>query len=210
MHEKLIFIDLDGTLTPQSTWYELNMMLGITPEEDKALFERYLKDEISYTEWNKELVSIYRSRRSVSRADIMQFVETIVLRPEAATMVQALKEKGYWIVLWSGSVDVVVGAIARKVGANDWLSTARLVFDDAGLLVDIIDLGNEAPAKEKIAEEYAIKHKCDLSKAYAIDDGGNGVELFQRVKGIVLGDNEKLKPLAWKQVQSLSEIPALL
>lgn len=42
MQQKTLTLDLDGTVTPHSTWEDLNTALGITTEQDKELFEQYL------------------------------------------------------------------------------------------------------------------------------------------------------------------------
>lgn len=210
MDKKLIFIDLDGTLTPRSTWLELNLTLGITAEEDHALFQQYLESTLNYEDWNRALVQLYKSRSPVTKAQLLAFAETVELRPDAISTVKALQEKGYRVVVLSGSVDLIAETVAKRIGANDWRSTSKLKFDEQGILIDIIASGDEAPAKEKLAEAYVATYEYTLSDSYTIDDGGNGIELFKRMKGILLGNNKTLEPIAWKQVQPLSEIPALL
>jgi len=210
MQQKLIFVDLDGTLTPQSTWLTLNLALGITQEEDHALFLKYLEKEIDYEGWISELVSLYKSRSRITREELIQLAQTIELRVDAIATVKALKEKGYYVVVLSGSVDTIVETLAKRVGADEWRSTSKLFFDEQDILSNIVASGDEAPAKQFLAEAYAAEHQYNLAEAFSIDDGGNGVELFKRTKGILLGSNEKLAPLAWKQVATLSEIPALL
>ena len=208
--QQTIFFDLDGTLTPQSTWYVFNLRLGITPDEDKNLFEKYLKETLSYREWNRALVELYRSRTAVSREDIVALANDIELRDDAKNVISTLKERGYDIVLLSGSVDSVVEQIAKRLDIQEWYATSRLVFDEKNQLVDIIASGDEAPAKEKLAETYCTKKTISMTHTYSVEDGGNGLELFKRTKGILLGDNALLKPFAWKQVATLSEILDIL
>ncbi len=208
--QKLIFIDLDGTLTPESTWFVLNLKLGITPEEDKALFERYLQNDLLYKDWINELVRLYKEHEPVSREAIVSLADTIELRADALTTVQAIKEKGYHIVLISGSVDIIVEAIANKLGFDNWLVCSKLVFDESEILVDIVSNGDEGLVKANLAKKYCNEHNFSLENAFVVGDGGNEKELFQIAKGILLGSNEKLKPLAWKVVDNLSEIPELI
>lgn len=205
-----IFFDLDGTLTEVSTWYFLNIRLGITPEEDKALFDQYLKESLSYEAWNRALVELYRSRGVVTQADIIHLAQEVVLRPDAKSTVEALKEKGYEIVILSGSVDTIVSTIAARLGVKEWRATSRLVFNEQDELVDIVASGDEAPAKEILAKEYCRVHDISLSDTYTIDDGGNGLELFKSTNGILLGQSDVLKPFAKHTVATLSEIVPLL
>mgnify|MGYP000305274543 CR=1 FL=1 len=208
--QKTIFFDLDGTLTIHSTWYALNVRLGITPEEDRDLFERYLKGGFSYDLWTASLVEIYRARSVVTRSDIVALAQSVELRSDAQEVVNALTQKGYHIVILSGSVDTIVETIAKRLGVTEWYSTSRLVFNENDQLVDIIASGDEAPAKDILAKRYAQDEGVVLADCYTIDDGGNGLELFKNTQGILLGDNEMLKPFAKHVVATLSEIPALI
>ena len=208
--EKVIFFDLDGTLTPRSTWYDLNLLLGITEEEDKKLFDQYLKDELTYTDWTAELARIAKSRGSVSRDEIVAFAENVELRADAISTITALKEKGYHIVLLSGSVDVVLEALAKKIGITEWLSCSTLEFDEQGKLNNIVSIGDEADAKLALVQKYLENKNISIEDCISIGDGGNEIGLFKKMKGILLGHNEKLAPLAWKQVETLSEIKNLL
>ncbi|MCC6198714.1 HAD family phosphatase [Candidatus Nomurabacteria bacterium] len=209
--QKVAFLDLDGTVTPDSTWFLLNTRLGITPEEDSALFERYLKSEVvSYEEWIAELVRLYRSRGSVTKEELETWVAGISLRDGAGEMVTSLREKGYTVVLLSGSVDLVVEAIAKRIGVDDWRALSRLVFSDNGTLTDIVSSGDESNAKSVVARAYLSERGLAADDALAIGDGGNDIDLFKVVKGIALGRNEKLGAVAYQKVESLSDIAALI
>jgi len=208
--QKVIFFDLDGTLTPESSWYLLNMRLGISPAEDKELFDKYLKESIQYNDWTKELFRIHKSRGSITRDELVSFIETIELRPDALSTISQLQQKGFTIVLVSGSVDLVVDIMANRLGIKEWLACSRLVFDEQEILSEIISTGDEADSKYGLAMKYLSEHALTTDDAIAVGDGGNEWELFKAMKGILLGSNEKLKPLAWKQVDTLSEIVNLI
>lgn len=208
--QKVIFLDLDGTVTPDSTWLHLNIKLGITAEEDHALFEQYLEHALEYNNWTKELFRIHQSRGSITKTELEVFATNIILRPDAIDMVAVLKQKGWHIVLLSGSVDLVVSTIAKRLEADDWRACSQLVFADDSTLSDIVSSGDESNAKIVIALEYLKQNNVSTDNAIAIGDGGNDQDLFKHMKGILLGSNEKLKPLAWKQVETLSEIPHVI
>jgi len=208
--QKVIFLDLDGTVTPDSTWLHFNIKLGITQEEDEALFHKYLKEHLQYNDWTKELFRIHSSRGSITKAELKEFTTELEIRSDAKETVSALKEKGWHIVLLSGSVDLIVESIAKRLGVDDWRACSQLVFSDEEKLSDIVSSGDESNAKLAIAREYLAKNNIATENAIAIGDGGNDQDLFKNMKGILLGSNEKLKPLAWKQVESLSEIIELI
>lgn len=208
--QKVIFFDLDGTLTPGSTWLLLNQRLGITPEEDKYLFEQYLDQKLEYNNWTKELFRIHQSRGQVTKNELVSFIETIELRPDALSTIQTLQSKGYTVVLVSGSVDLIVEEMAKRLGIVEWLACSQLAFDEKGTLSDIISTGDEADSKLGLVLNYLSHHNLSPADAVAVGDGGNEWELFKVMKGVLLGANEKLKPLAWKQVENLSEIVTIL
>lgn len=208
--QKVVFLDLDGTVTPDSTWLHFNVRLGITHEEDTALFEKYLKEDPQYNDWTKELFAIHKSRGSITKTELETFAHEIALRPDAIDMVASLKEKGYHVVLLSGSVDLIVSTVASRLGANEWRACSQLIFGEDGTLSDIVSSGDEAHAKIGIAKKYLEEHDISPENAIAIGDGGNDQDLFKHMKGILLGTNEKLQPLAWKRVDNLSEISELL
>jgi hydroxymethylpyrimidine pyrophosphatase-like HAD family hydrolase len=66
-------------------------------------------------------------------------------------------------------------------------------------------------AKLNSFESICSKYEVSPSETIAVGDGGNDLEIFKKTKkGILVGNYEKLKPFAWKQVQSLSEIKELI
>lgn len=207
MEQKLIVFDLDGTLTPTSTWYALNMRLGITPEEDTELFERYLKETMSYAEWMRELMELYRKNSPVTKSEIVAFAEHIELRPDAQQTIDAVKAKGYTPAIISGSVDIIISTIAQKLGIEIWFAKTNAVFNEKDELVNIETNGDgERDEKLRQLETYCQAHGLDIKEVLCVEDGGNGLELFKHAKGILFGDNPELVSLAWKQVTTLSEI----
>lgn len=208
--EKVIFIDLDGTLTLKSTWGLFNIRFGLTHEEDQELFDQYVAGTLTYKDWTTRLVELYKAHGVIHKKNILDFIEEIDFQPDALSTIQALQEKGYRLVVVSGSIDLFVEVLAQKLGINEYLACSQVFFDANDIFTNMTSLGDEAPAKLKLVTEYANTHGFKLENAYSIDDGGNGIELFKHTKGILVGNNEKLKTLAWKQVGNLSEIVELI
>lgn len=210
MH-KTIFFDLDGTLTPESTWFLLNQRLGITPEEDRALFEKYLHEKLAYTEWMDALMELYKRGALLSKHELIAFAETIPLRPEAKGVIDSVKERGYIVVLISGSLDTIVSTVAQKLGIAIWYAKTSAIFDGEDRFVDVVTHGDgERDEKFRILQEYCTQNNLNIQEVICVEDGGNGLELFKHAKGVLLGANEELKPFAWKQIENLSEITELI
>lgn len=205
--KKALILDLDGTVTPHSTWVALNTAFGITPEQDETLFEQYRQGLLPYLEWTKQLVEIYRSNNSpLTKKQLIQLADDIELHKDAKDFVQAAKDKNYKVILVSGSVDVIVERIAERLNSDDWLSCSKVVFEE-DVLIDLVSMGDEGPAKIKLIQEAGIELSEDT---ISVGDGGNEKELFEIIKGILIGNNQTLLPLAWKRVDSLTEAADLL
>ena len=206
-HDKTLILDLDGTVTTHSTWVALNTAMGVTPEQDDELFQQYVNGSLPYIDWTKKLIDIYHSNHSpLTKQELVQLADEIELRTDAKEFVQSAKEKGYKVILVSGSIDVLVERVAERINTDGWLSCSKAVFEEDAFL-DLISMGDEGPAKIKLVRDAGI----ELSETtISVGDGGNEKELFELTTGILIGDNQTLLPLAWKQVQTLTEAVDLL
>ena len=211
MEKKLITFDLDGTLTTSSSWQKFNELLGITAEEDQKLFELYIGGELKYADWIGAIASVYRERgRKVTEADVEALAQSIELRPGAREAIDAAANKGYKVIIVSGAIDTIARTIGKHLGVTTVFSTNEAVYDDNGVLIDLDLMGDERISKFAMLEAYASEHSFDLKDVVAVGDGGNDIDIFERTKGIQIGNNEELAKVAWKTVTSLSEVEALL
>ncbi len=206
----LICFDLDGTLTPFSTWEAFNARLGISPEDDFRLFSLYKEGNLDYKAWMMELVRLYKENSAVTKSDIEATADDMALRSDAQAAVDAAKAKGYHVIIISGGIDVMVRALAARLGIGEWFASNKAVFNENNELVDIEDSGHEREAKLLMLKEFCLKNDYALSEVITVADGGNDTEVFKITKGVLLGNNKELLPLAWKQIQNLSELEALL
>jgi HAD superfamily phosphoserine phosphatase-like hydrolase len=205
--QKTLILDLDGTVTKHSTWKILNTALGITPEQDEELFQQYNRGELLYLDWTKKLVDLYHSNNSpLTKSDLVGLAQDIELRPDALDFVRTTKEKGYIVVLVSGSVDVLVETIANRLNTDSWLACSKAVFEN-DTLIDIVSMGDEGPAKLKLVTYAGIELSANI---VSVGDGANEKELFERTRGILLGNSQTLLPLAWRRVDTLTEAIELI
>lgn len=206
-HNKTLILDLDGTVTTHSTWVALNTAMGVTPEQDDELFQQYVSGTLPYTDWTKKLIDIYHGNHSpLTKQELVQLTDQIELRTDAKEFVQLAKDKGYKVILVSGSVDVLVERVAERINADSWLSCSKAVFEGDTFL-DLVSMGDEGPAKIKLVGDAGIELSANT---ISVGDGGNEKELFELTNGILIGNNQTLLPLAWKQVNTLTEAVNLL
>ena len=210
MPKKIICFDLDGTLTPYSTWEAFNKRLGITEEDDQRLFTLYKEGNLEYQDWITELVRLYKKNSAVIKKDIEAVAASIEVRSDAQQAIDDAKAKGYHVIILSGGIDVIVATMAHRLGIAEWFTPNKAVFNDSDELINIEESGHERDALVVLLKEFCLKNNYKVSEVITVADGGNDTELFKTTKGVLLGDNKELLSLAWKHIETLSELNSLL
>lgn len=208
--KKLICFDLDGTLTRVSSWETFNTMLGISPEEDKRLFDLYIGGHHTYKEWIVEIMNQYSQNDKVTRQQIEELANNLSLREGAEELISFAKNKGYQVIIVSGSIDVVTKVIAAKLNVREYFSTNKAIFNKDDEFIEIETMGDERESKLLLLREYCLKNGIDIEDVIAVGDGGNDKEIFVNAKGVLLEENKELNNLAWRKVTDLLEIKDLL
>jgi len=210
MDIKLVCFDLDRTLIKENSWYDLNLALGITHEEDTAMYDDYMAGKFTYPEWTKKLLELFKHNPKANEKDITEILSRYTLVDGAREAVSYLKEKGYHVALISGSLDVLVDLVARDLGIELAEATNEFVFDESGKLVDIISPGDDKHIKLHHLESFARRLGLELSQCACIGDGDNDIEMFRATgKGITF-KGSKIESEAWKVVESLKSLKSIL
>lgn len=209
--KKLIFFDLDGTLSTTNSWYLFNLYFGMSQSEDDVLFDWYKRGLITYSEWDDMIVKILRDKNQCTKEKVEAFAETVLPRPETQDLIDTCKEAGYTTIILSGTMKQIAESFRARLGIDLSYTCSEIVFRYDGTFEDIANDKDEAPAKLRIFERICAEHGVDPSETIMVGDGGNDLEVFKRTKkAIQIGDYEPLKELAWKRVQNLSEIKELI
>ena len=203
---------MDDTLINHNSWYQLNIALGITPEEDKEMYDAYGKGEITYNEWTTKLNSLYQERGLATRENIEQMLEKITFKEGAEELVAYLRNRGYQLAIISGSFDATVKRAAESLNIPNYQANTKLVFNEDDYLKNIVSDGEEVYAKLKHLEEMCEKLGVEIEECACIGDGANDIEMFKKTnKGITFNTApENLKKVSWRTVNNLSEIKNLL
>ncbi len=209
--KKVIFFDLDGTLTPMKTWYVFNKRFGLTDEEDEGLFQKYLANQIDYSTWTHEITSLLKERGLCTKEAVESFAGSIEIRDGAQELINLCKQQGYTTILLSGAIQQIATNFAARLGIDESFGGAEVSFNEDGSLSGLVKGKDEAMSKLTTFEKICAEHGVDPVDTIMVGDGGNDLDIFKKTKkGILLGNYEPLKEYAWKQVQSLSEIEELL
>lgn len=204
--KKIICFDLDNTVITNNSWYDLNMAMGMTKEEDDKYYQQYSSGLIDYKQWIKIILDIFIERKKANIENIRKSFSSYKLDPHIKGLINNLKSKGYIVILISGSVDILVSMVAEDLGIDYYQAVNKFVFDQFGYIKDIISSGDEKSAKFDILKGFAEKYNFDLKDVICIGDGGNDIELFKATgKGITFSDS-KIKEHAWKVIESLGDL----
>ncbi len=206
---KLICFDLNKTLIKENTWYNLNLAMGMTPEEDKKLFDLYEQGKITYEDWQKELEKIYLARGLATKENILREVYKYTYVDGAREITGYLKKKGYILALISGSIDMLIEKVSQELSIDYYDANNRFEFDEKGYLSKLICLGDDKTTKPIQLKNICSKLKLNLEDCVCIGDGDNDVELFKRTKGITFRDSS-IEKYSWRVVDRLTDLKKLL
>lgn len=207
---KLVIFDVDDTLTDASSWQRLNLAMGVTPEEDQDLYDRYHRGEFSYEEWVGKLFDIYRKHGRANRESVRKVLASYEYKPGAKELVGYLKGKGYALALISGSVDLYVNEVARDLGIELAEANHNFIFDETGSLARIVTFGRDTLSKLNHLNDFCDRLGIPPETCACVGDGANDIELFRATGRGITFRGSPIESAAWKVVDSLSDIQAIL
>jgi phosphoserine phosphatase len=207
---KLICFDLNKTLIRENTWYNLNIAVGVTPERDQELLEKYEAGEITYTEWFELLRDQYINSKKATK----EFFEKIIFNykyvPFAKETIQTLKQKGYHTALVTGAMDILAQRVATELGIDHWRAHHRIIFTDEGYLKDILVQGNEQETKVRQLREICKEAGIQITECAAVGDGDNDLRLFQETHHGVTFTGSRIETHAWRVIENLNDLTIFL
>jgi HAD superfamily phosphoserine phosphatase-like hydrolase len=207
---KVIFCDVDKTLTATNTWFTLTSALHGDIEKHFQLYEGYFKGNISYEQMKKGLFEMWEEGygAKIHRKVLEDIFFKIQLRGEAFSTFSQLRDRGYMLCLISSSIDMFVEMVAQRLQLDHWFANSIFEFDDKGYWKDFKYERDEAGLKVKQVKKFLTGHNISEEECLVLGDGSTEIELFKRFAGIAVdSENEKLKKLAWKEIKYL---PSLL
>ena len=209
---KLVCFDVDGTLVDGISWLFLTEGLGCSTQEHLNTFQRAKHGEITFIEGERMLTKMYQDSGNAKKTFIEKLFNKIKPKPEARQLIIYLKKKGYWVYLISGAIDIYVEEVAKKLGVDGYFANSILGFDKKGVLKKIYYRDNQGEVKVEQLKKLIGKLGISMDEVVFIGDSENDIEIFKETrKGIAVHSfNEDLKEVAWKKVESLSEIERIL
>jgi len=186
--------------------------MGYSTKEHSDIYLRCKKGEITFVEGLKILEEAYHSSINANKNFINDLFNKTEIKGEVKDLISYLKRKGYFIYLISSSIDIYVGLVAERIGADGFYANSSLEFDKEGNLKKIIYRENEGELKVEHLRDLIKKLGITMDQVVFIGDSDNDIEAFEATKqGIAVNSSsDKLKKVSWKIVHSLEEIKSIL
>jgi len=203
----LIAFDFDGTLSDSEMTVLLGEKLGVD-DEMAEITEKAMNNEMSYAE---SLRSRAKLLTGLDEADADEAYSGVELRPDAATLIDRLREAGHTVAIFTGGFERgVQRALEADDTSVDRIVANRLPIEDGELTGDV-----EGPliegTKDDQLEELAAELDVEMSETVAVGDGANDLPMLE-VAGLAVGFEPKpaVEPSCDEVVSTMAELDDLL
>ena len=203
----LIAFDFDGTLSDSEMTVLLGEKLGVD-DEMAEITEKAMNNEISYAE---SLRSRAKLLDGLSEADAEDAYSNVELRPDAATLIDRLREAGHTVAIFTGGFE---RGVQRALEADDTeidrIVANRLPIED-GELTGAVEGPLIEGTKDDQLEELAAELDVEMSETVAVGDGANDLPMLE-VAGFAVGFEPKpaVEPSCDEVVSTMLELGDLL
>ncbi len=178
--QNVVFIDVDGTLTTSLSAWELahHHFAKVDPtiiDKMNANTKLYYQGKITYNQWAKLDVGLWINSKY---EELEKALLPPVLINGAKEAIKLLKDHGFTVVLVSGGIDILVDAVKTEINAD--LSYSNRIGHQNGIIDGslLIEVGD---SKADTLDVFSQTYDYDVSKAYAIGDNTNDIDMFKEV-----------------------------
>ena len=207
---ELVVFDFNKTLVKENTWYELNMAMGVTPEEDQMYVKLFENGKITYSEWWSILEKIYRERGNPTKDHILTIISKYEYVAGAEEIIAYLKSKGYHLGLITGSLDLLAEKVAKDLHIDLYAGHSQFVFDENHYLKRIISHDSDYQFKIDTLWKFCNRLDIRIDQTVCIGDGDNDTGLFSESKHGVTFRGSRVEDRAWKVIDTLSDLKTFL
>ncbi len=203
----LVAFDLDGTLLPiNSSWELVHRLLG-TVDVVRKYRRMYERGEISYREWAELDVSTWRGK---DFSIVLREIENIDLMDNAKEAISMLKEEEFLVGIISSGLDILAGKVCKELDM-DFCYSARLEMDGN----EVIGIKEELPPekKGKILADVAANFGVKIKNVGYVGDGDSDLSVFKMNIGIKIAyrpRSQEIRKLADFVVNDLIEAARIL
>ena len=203
----LIAFDFDGTLSDSEMTVLLGEKLGVA-DEMANITERAMNDKLSYAE---SLRSRAELLTGLSEADADDAYSEVVLRPDAASVIDRLREAGHTVAIFTGGFERGVAHALDDAGTEvDHIVANALPIEDGELTGEVtgpLIEGTKDDQLGALADDLGV----DMSETVAVGDGANDLPMLE-VAGLAVGFEPKpaVEPACDDVVSTMAALGDLL
>ncbi|MDW8002424.1 MAG: HAD family phosphatase [Deltaproteobacteria bacterium] len=184
MPSRVLFLDCDGTLTQiKSSWEYLHRRLNLWDDLAEHFQRLYLEGKIDYYEFCRKDAYLWAGR---SLKEVLEIVKEIPLTKGAEKAIKILKDMGFYTVIVSTGLSLVVNRVKELLGIDLAVSNELLTSD--GFITGKIKINVEQGRKDRVVKNVLKRFGLRREDAFAIGDGVGDLTMFQSV-GVSIGFN---------------------
>lgn len=186
--KQLVIFDLNKTLIKETSWYEFNLAMGVTETEDETLYRLGPEKEgvLNYHEWIDLLKKIIVKRGKASRPNVEKVLLDYTFSDGAREVVDTLKQQGHPVAIVSGSFNIVVDDVARKLGIEHSYNNVYLAFGQDDMLEDILMTWDDIRFKPLLVQSVCRRFGVHPKDVYYVGDGDNDGDIFDETIGVAI------------------------
>lgn len=117
---ELVFLDMDGTLVPGSTWEALHEHFGVSNESNWLRYQRGELDDIEFI--RSDIALWHVGGREVHVDDVQRVLDTHPFMDGAREVVAGLRERGIATCIVSGGLDLLARRVCQELGIDMYVA----------------------------------------------------------------------------------------
>ena|SRR3989344_4054950 len=206
--KRVICFDVDETVTPGASWETLSKSMGVNLDFHRKLYMDSESGILPIKEAEESLLKEYLQTGKATKQFIEKVLSSIDPFPEVHDIMSFFSKRDFRVYLVSGSVNIFIQMISRKLNTWGWFANSHFEFDEVGILSKIGMVHGQG--KEKVRQLYEISkiENVDIREIFFVGDGTNDIPAFiETGNGIsVNSKNKELNKVAWHVVNNLESI----
>jgi phosphoserine phosphatase len=176
----LVCFDVDGTLirhpSDKVIWEILNLRFIGDDTVNQQRYRMYLDGKIDYAEWVRLDVGGW-IEAGATREAVVEAVREFEVYEGALETVKAIKDRGSYLAVISGTIDVVIDTLFPDHPFDD-VFTNKILFNGDGRVSGWEATPYDLHGKPVALRDLASRHGVPLEKTAFVGDGENDVPLI--------------------------------
>ena len=213
---KLVVFDFDGTLSKPNvlpnSWARIWAKIGRT-KDDETLYQMYKNKELSYTEWAKEVIKVYREEK-FSRQMLEDIAKGTILLDDSEEVLKSLYLAGIKVIILSGGIkNIIEYALGDNLKYIYKIEAQELIFDKDNIVEGVTVLDHFIEDKSQYMAIVLKQLNLKPEEVVFFGNSKNDEDVYKTgVKTICLNpdsadfDNRKIWKDCIKKTETLSSI----